>query len=121
MLVYRICKKSELERIFEDNNFTNVGYNFPVSDLNTHNYTENSKYLHFFLKKESIFYLRTLKDRYICIYDIPEDILNRYKVLLINGKTAYISCSEFDRGYLPGDVIPRENNNQVKRRVRIIR
>ena len=78
MLVYRICKKSELERIFEDTNFTSVGYNFPVFDLNIHNYTENSKYLHFFLKKESIFYLRTLKDRYICIYDIPEDILNRY-------------------------------------------
>lgn len=50
-----------------------------------------------------------------------DDISNRYKVLLINGKTAYISCSEFDRVYLPGDVIPRENNNQVKRRVRIIR
>lgn len=79
MIVYRICKKEELQKVIEDNNFTNTGYNFSVSDLNTHNYNKNSKYLHFFLNKESIFYLRTLKDRYICVYDIPEDILNRYK------------------------------------------
>lgn len=50
-----------------------------------------------------------------------DDISNRYKVVLINGEYAYIDCSEFDRVYLPGDVIPRENNNQVKRRVRMIR
>lgn len=46
---------------------------------------------------------------------------NRYKVLLINGEYFYISCSEFDRVYLPGDVIPREKSSRVKRRVRIIR
>lgn len=79
MIVYRICKRTELQKIFEYNNFTNVGYNFSILDLNTHNYNKNSKYLHFFKNKESIFYLRTLKDRYICVYDIPEDILNRYK------------------------------------------
>lgn len=79
MIVYRICKMAELKKIFEDNNFTNVGYNFSNSDLNTHNYNKSSKYLHFFLNKDSIFYLRTLKDRFICVYDIPEYILNRYK------------------------------------------
>lgn len=79
MLVYRICKKTEIEKIFIDNNFANVGYNFSISNLNNHNYNENCKYLHFFPQKGFIFYLGTLKDRYICIYDIPEDILNRCK------------------------------------------
>lgn len=79
MIVYRVCKNEELQIIFKDNGFTNVGYNFNDSNLNTHQYSKNNKYLHFFLNKDSIFYLRTLKDRYICIYDIPEEILNKYE------------------------------------------
>ena len=77
MVVYRVCKKEELKKILEDNSFRNIGYNFFDSNLNTHKYNINSKYLHFFLNKDSILYLRTLKDRYICIYDIPEDILKQ--------------------------------------------
>lgn len=79
MIVYRICKKEELEKIFMDNSFLNVGYKFDISNLNTHQYNKNSRYLHFFLDKDSMFYLRTLKDRYVCIYDIPCDILKKYE------------------------------------------
>lgn len=79
MIVYRICKKEEIQEIFRDNSFTNVGSYSCDSNLNTHHYDKNNKYLHFFLNKDSIFYLRTLKDRYICVYDMPEDILEQYK------------------------------------------
>lgn len=78
MLVYRVCKNIEFKKILNENNFNNIGNYFTKTNLNTHNYDEKYKYLHFFKDKESIFYLRTLKDRYLCIYDIPEEILSKY-------------------------------------------
>ena len=36
----------------------------------------NKKYLNFFKDKESICYIRTKIGKYICVYDIPKDILN---------------------------------------------
>ena len=77
MLVYRICKKDEIDNILNNKSFVNVGNNFNYSCINNHNYNENKKYLHFFLNLDSILYLRTLKDRYLCIYDIDDNILNK--------------------------------------------
>lgn len=79
MIVYRVCNKEEIENIFKDNSFINIGHSFIKSNLNTHNYNEKIKYLHFFANINNIFYLRTLKDRYLCTYDIPCDILNNYQ------------------------------------------
>ena len=67
MLVYRICKKDEIDNILNNKSFVNVGNNYNYSCINNHNYNENKKYLHFFLNLDSILYLRTLKDRYLCI------------------------------------------------------
>lgn len=78
MLVYRICSKHEIEQILNYNEFTAIG-NYGLTYLNdyknSHKYKLNKLYLHFFKNKDSIFYMDTSKDRFICTYDIPEDIL----------------------------------------------
>ena len=80
MVVYRLCNEKEYNEIINSKNFNNVGKKF-VSDnkLNTYNYDNNKLYIHFFKNFESIFYLTTTKGYYICIYDIPNDILNENK------------------------------------------
>ena len=77
MVVYRVCKKEEIDNILDDKSFMNVGNNFNYSCINNHSYNKDKKYLHFFLNLDSILYLRTLKDRYICIYDIEDNLLKR--------------------------------------------
>ena len=94
MLVYRICKKDEIDNILNNKSFVNVGNNYNYSCINNHNYNKDKKYLHFFLNLDSILYLRTLKDRYLCIYDIDDNILNKNEGLgyYLN----YISYSTLD-------------------------
>lgn len=79
MIVYRVCKEDEINLIFANKDFLDVGSNFSCSEISTHKYNENKKYLHFFQKKDSILYLGVLKGRYICTYDIPEDILECHR------------------------------------------
>lgn len=79
MLVYRICKEKEISQIFNHYNFNEIGQYYKKTDINNHNYDENELYLHFFIKKDSIFYFNTTNGMYICTYDIPEDILEKYE------------------------------------------
>jgi len=80
VLVYRICSKQEIEQILNYNEFTAIG-NYGLTYLNNnknknnHMYKLDKLYLHFFKNKDSIFYMDTSEDRFICTYDIPEDIL----------------------------------------------
>jgi len=83
MLVYRICDKEEIDSILKDKSFDNVGSfgskyikKQKEKGTNNHVYDDNEKYLHFFKDKGSICYMSTKVGRCICIYDIPEDILN---------------------------------------------
>ena len=94
MIVYRVCKKDEIDNILNNKLFINVGNNFNYSCINNHSYNKDTKYLHFFLNLDSILYLRTLKDRYLCIYDIDDNILNKNEGLgyYLN----YISYSTLD-------------------------
>ncbi|MBQ2946508.1 MAG: HD domain-containing protein [Bacilli bacterium] len=79
MVVYRICKKEEIEHIFNDKNFKNVGKSFEINkNTNTHLYTADKKYIHFFKDKDSIFYLDTCADMYICTYCIPDSLLESH-------------------------------------------
>lgn len=79
MLVYRICKKDEIDMIFNDRNFKNVGKVCKINDnINTHVYKNNKKYIHFFKNKDSIFYLNTTKEMYVCTYDIPIYLLETH-------------------------------------------
>lgn len=77
MIVYRVCKKDEIDNILSNKSFINVGNNFNYSCKNNHSYNKDKKYLHFFLNLDSILYLRTLKDRYLCIYEIDDDLLKK--------------------------------------------
>jgi len=79
MIVYRVCKENEINEIIKNKDFSYIGCNLNNTNLNNHNYEKNQLYLHFFPDKDDIFYLRTLKNRYICTYDIPEEVLEKYK------------------------------------------
>lgn len=79
MIVYRICKKEEIKHILNDKNFKNVGKTFEINEnANTHLYINDKKYIHFFKDKDSIFYLGTTADMYICTYDIPNYLLETH-------------------------------------------
>lgn len=78
MIIYRICKREELINIFSYYTFKGKVMKNDFS-LNNHNYHVDKEYLHFFSNLDSVFYLRTLKERYLCIYDIPINILNKYE------------------------------------------
>ena len=79
MIVYRLCREDEIQQILNSQSFSEVG-NFcrNNSERNTHHYDENIKYLHFFKTKTDLLYLNTLKGRYICVYDIPEELLLKH-------------------------------------------
>ena len=91
MLVYRLCNKKEIDIILNDKSFENVGKVCKKnSNVNTHSYIDNKKYLHFFKDKDSIFYLNTSKDMCICIYDVPKDLLEESE-----GKGCYFDNFNF--------------------------
>jgi len=75
MIVYRLCKEDEYSAIFKNSDFSNLGNSFKPWVLNTHKYIEGIKYMHFFAAKDSLFYLSLNQGKYVCIYDIPDDIL----------------------------------------------
>lgn len=79
MIIYRVCKEEEYYQLLHDKSFSNIGYYFnndATKTINTHNYKENTRYLHFFNNlNTSVSYLNIEKGMYICKYDIPEDIL----------------------------------------------
>ncbi len=79
MIVYRICKEEEIEHILNDKNFKNIGKTFkPNQAINTHLYKTNKNYIHFFKNIDSIFYLNTYANIYICTYCIPDNLLEEH-------------------------------------------
>lgn len=79
MIVYRVCKKEEIDTILNDHNFQNVGKFCQINDnLNTHSYADNKRYIHFFKDKASIFYVDLTQDMFICTYNIPNYLLEKF-------------------------------------------
>ncbi|MCM1052906.1 MAG: hypothetical protein NC483_02895 [Ruminococcus sp.] len=79
MLVYRTCRREEVEYILKNSNFNIVSSYSHNYYGNTHRYQDGVSYMHFFSDISSIFYMKTNRGRCICIYDIPTDILEKYK------------------------------------------
>lgn len=80
MLVYRLCKKDEITSILDDGTFANAGGICENdSKRNTHNYEPGKRYVHFFSSITDLLFLFLERNRYICVYDIPEDILEKGK------------------------------------------
>lgn len=91
MIVYRVCSKREINKIISDKEFYGVGNYYDINlKLNTFKYNKNIKYLHFYEKYEDILYSNTCKDRIVCVYDIPNEILIKY-----SGIGFYLDCINF--------------------------
>ena len=88
MLVYRLCKEDEVWEILKSKKFMKVGKSFKINNRNnTHKYMENRKYLHFFHEKVNIFHFDVCTEYYICTYNIPYELLEKYK-----GFGYYLDC-----------------------------
>ena len=86
MKVYRLCDKNEIDSIFRNKSFISVGNKFEIDpQKNTHQYLQDTEYMHFFKNPIGLLYLTLLKGNYICVYDIPESILKQYE-----GKGKYL-------------------------------
>ncbi len=94
MIVYRVCNIDEID-LLNGGNFLDIGKEYSrdiMKDTNTHMYKDRVKYLHFFERIESIMYLRRVNGFYLCYYDIPEDLLDKYK-----GEGYYVKLDTMDR------------------------
>lgn len=77
MLVYRLCHKDEIDKILGTKTFNDVGKRFETNPkVNTHKYDVTKIYLHFFKERACLAYLNLRENRFICTYDIPNEILN---------------------------------------------
>ena len=79
MLVYRVCSKSEIIKLINNKSFDEIGSKYENIQNNNHNYIPNTFYMHFFKNKEDIFYLSNTLKRFICTFDIDENLLEEYK------------------------------------------
>ena len=80
MKVYRLCDKNEIDIVFKSKSFNSVGNKFEIDPKkNTHQYLQDTEYIHFFKKPISLLYLSLLKGKYICVYNIPDSILQQYE------------------------------------------
>ena len=100
MKVYRLCELDEIYSILAEKNFESIGKQCEINkEKNNHKYNANKKYLHFFKDRSSLLYLNTKQGNFICVYDIPDDILKLYTGIdfyldFINFKN-YKSVNEF--------------------------
>lgn len=78
MKVFRLCRENEVKQILDTKSFEYIGNYCRNSEKNSHIYNENIKYLHFFKNKSDLLYLNTLTNRFICVYNIPKEILSMY-------------------------------------------
>lgn len=75
MKLFRLCNATELNYILEYKNFDTLFRTFlKNSNSNTHNYLPDTKYIHFFREDFNILYLHPKQGRYLCVYDIPDEI-----------------------------------------------
>ena len=80
MLVYRLCNEKELKLLLDEKSFKHIAREFyPVKTFNNHPYKKYKKYVHFFHNFDSIFYLTVNEEKYLCTYNIPDEILRRSK------------------------------------------
>lgn len=92
MKVFRLCNKDEVENILNNRNFDKVGHECQKdSSKNTYQYLPNKNYMHFFGDAISLLYLYPSKGKMVCVYDIPDEILNNSK-----GKGLYLDFINFE-------------------------
>lgn len=75
MKLYRLCNKTEVELIFKERNFINVGHECYDNHTCTHRYKYGINYMHFFDNEINLLYMNPSKEKYVCIYNVPVEIL----------------------------------------------
>ena len=105
MLVYRVCSENEINYIVNNKNFNNIGRNiycglYGKTLANTHKYDELGYYMHFFKDYSSIYLLECNVGDYICTYNIPLSLLNKYSGqgiynVLVNGLPESFEVCEY--------------------------
>ena len=91
MYLYRVCDEEEYGKII--NNDSNIGkYMTGNPRLNNHKYKKDTKYLHFFAQESDILYLNNLKNKYLCTYNIPDELAAQHK-----GEAYYLDILNFKR------------------------
>ena len=79
MKVYRIASRIEIDKFLTNKSFDKIGSKFNETCINNnHHYQMDTYYMHFFDNKSDIFYFYNCLKRFICTYDIPDEILNEY-------------------------------------------
>ena len=80
MEVFRLCDSKEVENIMMYRNPSKLGKeckNNPKQ--NTHKYIDGKRYMHFFATEMDLLYLSPTKGKSICVYDIPDELLENAK------------------------------------------
>ena len=92
MTIYRLCNKDEAEFILKNGNFKDIGHSCEKDFAkNTHQYIQDKKYMHFFEDELSLLHLYPSKGKMICVYQVPDDILEAAK-----GKGLYLDFINFE-------------------------
>lgn len=79
MKVYRIANRIEIDNFLENKSFKGIGSTFNENcKNNSHHYKKNTFYMHFFDSKENIFYFNSPLKRFLCTYDIPDEVIKEY-------------------------------------------
>ena len=114
MIVYRLCDSIEIEKIMAFQNFKIVGKQYKDDPKkSTHKYVEGKNYMHFFENEIDLLYLSPEMGKNICVYDIPNDILENSKGY--GNYADFINISKIQR--IPEYAIPSEaiNMNYIKK------
>ena len=80
MKVFRLCDNYEIETLANFKNPKLLGKTCKIDHKkNTHLYKESVKYMHFFPDEFALLYLSPDKGKHVCVYDIPDEILEKHK------------------------------------------
>lgn len=79
MYAFRLASDSEVSSILKNESFEEIGSISENDNKNNHVYDLNKKYMHFFDNFNSLLYLNLNTDNYICIYNIPDEVIKKYK------------------------------------------
>lgn len=75
MKVYRIANRIEIDNFLENKSFKGIGSTFnETCKNNSHHYKRNTFYMHFFDSKADTFYFNSPLKRFLCTYDIPDEV-----------------------------------------------
>lgn len=79
VLVYRVCSKNEVALILNSTSFDNIGTKEIFGKFDGRQSFRNELHIHFFPSIDNILYMIDGDHKYLCIYDLPLDILEKYK------------------------------------------